>query len=136
MPRSTASRRRAIAGFTMIEVLVALSVVAVALASIGSLIATTVRGTRSIDRHLMFVETARGLEAGLPDRDQLKPGNISGETEGLRWRVDVLPFVGAMVDPREATPWIPQTVVMRLQSPNGTIFQLNTVRLRRREGGS
>ena len=135
MPRSTASRGRAVAGFSLIEVLVALAVVAVALAAIGSLIGTTVRGTRSIDQHLTFVETARALEAGLPDRAQLKPGNMSGETGGFQWRVDVLPFVGPMVDPRQPTPWVPQTVVMRLQSPTGTIFQLNTVRLRRREGG-
>jgi general secretion pathway protein I len=133
--RSTAFKRRAIAGFTLIEVLVALSVVAVSLGAIGSLIATTVRGTRSIDQHLTFVETARALEAGLPDREQLKPGNMSGETAGFQWRVDVMPFVGTMVDPRQPTPWMPQTVVMRLQSPSGTIFQLNTVRLRRREGG-
>jgi general secretion pathway protein I len=135
LPRSTASRGRAVAGFSLIEVLVALAVVAVALAAIGSLIGTTVRGTRSIDQHLTFVETARALEAGLPDRGQLKPGNMSGETGGFQWRVDVLPFVGPMVDPRQPTPWVPQTVVMRLQSPTGTIFQLNTVRLRRREGG-
>jgi general secretion pathway protein I len=135
LPRSTASRGRAVAGFSLIEVLVALAVVAVALAAIGSLIGTTVRGTRSIDQHLTFVETARALEAGLPDRAQLKPGNMSGETGGFQWRVDVLPFVGPMVDPRQPTPWVPQTVVMRLQSPTGTIFQLNTVRLRRREGG-
>ena len=54
MLRFTVSRRRAVAGFTLIEVLVALSVVAVALAAIGSLIATTVRGTRSIDRRRGF----------------------------------------------------------------------------------
>ena len=43
-------RRHGEAGFTLIEVLVALAVLAVALAAIGSLMATTVRGTRSIDR--------------------------------------------------------------------------------------
>ena len=127
--------RRAVAGFTLIEVLVALSVVAVSLASIGSLIATTVRGTRSLDTHLTQVETARAITTALPDRDQLKPGTISGEVAGHRWRVDVLPFIAANVDPRQPTPWVPQTVVVRVQSPAGPIMQINTVRLRRREGG-
>jgi general secretion pathway protein I len=113
-------------------VLVALSVVAVALAAIGSLIATTVRGTRSLDVHLTLVETARMIATALPDRDALKPGNFSGEMAGHRWRVDVLPFNFARVDPRVA-PWVPQTVVIRIQSPSGPVLRLNTVRLRRRE---
>lgn len=135
MSRSTRSKRRAVAGFTLIEVLVALSVVAVSLASIGALIATTVRGTRSLDQRLTRVETARAIATALPDRDQLNPGNFSGETAGHRWRVDVLPFIAANVDPRQPTPWVPQTIVLRVQSPAGPIMQINTVRLRRREGG-
>lgn len=136
MSRSTPSERsRAVAGFTLIEVLVALSVVAVSLTSIGALIATTVRGTRSLDLHLTQVETARAIGTALPDRDQLNFGSLSGEAAGHRWRIDVLPFVAANVDPRLPTPWIPQTVVLRVQSPTGPIMQINTVRLRRREGG-
>jgi general secretion pathway protein I len=136
LSRSTRFRRRqAVAGFTLIEVLVALSVVAVSLASIGSLIATTVRGTRSLDTHLTQVETARAISTALPDRGQLKSGNLSGEVAGHRWRIDVLPFVAANIDPRQPTPWVPQTIVIRVQSPAGPIMQINTVRLRRREGG-
>ena len=136
MSRSTRSRfGRAVDGFTLIEVLVALSVVAVSLTSIGALIATTVRGTRSLDMHLTRVEAARAIATALPDRDQLKPGSFSGETAGHRWRIDVLPFIAANVDPRQPTPWVPQTVVLRVQSPTGSIMQINTVRLRRREGG-
>jgi general secretion pathway protein I len=133
--RWIARSRRAVAGFTLIEVLVALTVVAVSLASIGALMATTVRGTRSLDVHLTQVETARAIATALPDRDQLKPGNFSGEVAGHRWRVDVLPFIAANVDPRLPTPWVPQTIVLRVQSPSGPIMQINTVRLRRREGG-
>jgi general secretion pathway protein I len=125
--------RRGTAGFMLIEVLVALAVVAVALAAIGSLIATTVRGARSLDTHLMLAETARMIATALPDRDQFKAGNFSGELAGHRWRVDVLPFTFTGVDPQIPTPWVPQTVVIRIQSPSGPILQFNTVRLRRRE---
>lgn len=128
-------RRRASAGFSLIEVLVALSVVAVALSAIGSLVATSVRGTRSLDVHLTMVETARAIVTGLPDREQLAIGSFAGEAAGHRWRVDVLPFTATNVDPRLPTPWIPQTVVLRVQSPAGPIFQIDTVRLRRRTGG-
>jgi len=122
------------AGFMLIEVLVALAVVAVALAAIGSVIATTVRGARSLDVHLMLVETARMVTTALPDRNALKPGNFSGELAGHNWRVDVLPFVFTGLDPRLPTPWVPETVIVRVQSPSGPILQVNTVRLRRREG--
>lgn len=136
MPRSArASRRRGTAGFTLIEVVIALAVIAVALAAIGSVIATTVRGARSIDTKLMLIETARAIETALPDRETFKPGNFSGEMSGHRWRVDVLPFIFTNVDPRLPTPWVPLTVVVRIQSPNGPVLQVNTVRLRRREGG-
>jgi len=136
LPRSArASRRRGTAGFTLIEVVIALAVIAVALAAIGSVIATTVRGARSIDTKLMLIETARAIETALPDRETFKPGNFSGEMSGHRWRVDVLPFIFTNVDPRLPTPWVPLTVVVRIQSPNGPVLQVNTVRLRRREGG-
>jgi len=64
-------------GFTLVEVLVALSVVAISLAAIGSLIAVTTRGARAVGLHLTLVETARSITTGLPDRDQLALGNMS-----------------------------------------------------------
>lgn len=132
MFRSSGSdRREAIAGFTLIEVLVALSVVAITLSAIGSLIAVNVRGVRAVTQHLPLVETARAIVTGLPDRNQLNPGSLSGEIAEHRWRVDVLPFNADFIDPA-ATTWMPQTVVVRVQAPGGNILQVNSVRLRRR----
>ena len=118
-------------GFTLIEVLVALSVVAISLAAIGSLIAVTTRGARAVGLHLTLVETARLIITGLPDRDRLVPGNFSGESASHRWRVDVLPFHADFINPTQSN-WSPQTVVVRVQSPAGKILQVNTVRLRRK----
>src|SRR4051794_14022727 len=84
--RSTpCEHRRTDAGFTLVEVLVALGVLAIALAAIGSLMATTVRGTRSIETHLTLVETGRAIMTGLPDRGQLAIGSFSGEIAEHRW---------------------------------------------------
>jgi len=127
--------RRAERGFTLIEVVVALGLVAVLLTAIGSLVATTVRGSTSIDQHVALVETARAIEAALPERADLIPGSFSGEMAGHRWRVDVLPFVSNFVDPRLPTLWIPQTVVIRVRSPGGAMLQINTIRLRKRTEG-
>jgi general secretion pathway protein I len=113
-------------------VLVALAVVAVSLSSLGMLIATTTRGTRSIERHLIELETARSILAALPDRDQLAPGNLTGERAGRRWRVDVLPFVAPDIDPQLTTKWTPQAITVTVQSPDGGSTQVETIRLRRR----
>ena len=126
------SGAKTIRGFTLIEVLVALAVVAISLAAIGSLIAVTTRGARAVGLHLTLIETARSIITGLPDRDQLEFGNLSGESAGHRWRLDVLPFYADFVDPQAPTVWMPQTVVVRVQSPSGKVLQVNTVRLRRK----
>src|SRR3954471_19897836 len=119
-------------GFTLIEVLVALSVLAISLAAIGSLISVTTRGGRAVGLYPSRAVSARPLFTGLPDRDQLAPGNMSGESASHRWRVDVLPFYADFVDPRDPTVWTPQTVVVRVESPSGKVLQVNTVRLRRK----
>jgi general secretion pathway protein I len=124
--------RHGTAGFTIIEVLVALAVAAVLLAAIGSLIASSVRGARMLEQHVALVETARAIEAGLPKRDELAPGTLSGELAGHRWRVEVAPTIDA--GPDSATAWLPQAVVITVRSPAGSVLQLNTVRLRRRSG--
>jgi general secretion pathway protein I len=132
--RSTEHPRRREAGFTLIEVLVALAVVATALAAIGSLVAANVRGTRAIDQRLALIETGRAILTGLPGRERLAPGNSTGEIADHRWRVDVMPFAASFVDPRKPTPWVPQAVVVRVQSPGGQILRLDSVRLQRGQG--
>ena len=80
------------AGFTLIETLVALAIIAIVLGTIGSVIATTAKGTRSIDQRLALAGTAETLLADLPARAVLKPGRQSGELAGSRWRLDVAPM--------------------------------------------
>jgi general secretion pathway protein I len=122
------------AGFTIIEALVALVVVAVSLAAIGSVVAANVRNTHTVESRLDLLQTARGIVAGLPDRGALKPGDLRGQSGDYSWRVDVMPFAADFVDPAASTPWVPQAVVVRVEAPSGEILRLDTVRLRRRGG--
>jgi len=126
--------RKSDAGFTMIEALVALGVIAISLAAIGSLVASNVRATRRVDDRLSVVETARGALTGLPDRSSLALGDFSGQIGDNRWRVDVLPFRADFVDPSRATQWVPQAVVIRVESPTGQELRVDTVRLRSAAG--
>jgi len=112
-------------------VVVTLAVIAAILLSIGSLVRVAVRGTQALDDHLVLVEAARAIEAGLPDRDNLTVGTLSGERDGQLWRVDVLPFPGAL-DAQAKTPWVPLTASVTVQTPGGTRLKITTVRLSRR----
>jgi general secretion pathway protein I len=125
-------RRSGSAGFTLIEALVALAVVAAVLASIGSVIAVNARGIRAADQRLALAGVASSVLAGLPRRDALRPGTQSGELAGHRWRVDVSPLVAGLVGP---SVWVPMAVTVRVQALDGPATQLTTVRLVRRSGG-
>lgn len=119
-----------VAGFTLIEVLVALAIVAAVLSSIGAVIATSVKGTRSIDQRLALTGAAETLLAELPARNLLKPGRQSGELAGHRWRIDVSPMNTSVADDAPQNPrFVPLAVTLRLQAPDGPAIQLTTVRL-------
>jgi general secretion pathway protein I len=118
-------------GFTLVEVLVALAVLAVSLTAIGSLVAVNIRGTWKLDQRLASVQTARAIIADLPDRTMLGTAILSGAAGGSRWRVGVRPFAAGFIDPRQATFWVPQAVTLNVQSAGGRVLQINTVRLGR-----
>jgi len=127
-------RKHASGGFTLIEVLVALGVIAASLAAIGATVAVAMRGAQSIDRRVAFRETLRALVTSLPDRRDLGGGSATGVAAGFRWRLDIAPFVATFVDPQAPTPWQPTAVVITVQSPAGQQIQINTIRLRKRPG--
>lgn len=116
-------------GFTLIEALVALAIIAAVLSSIGAVIATTVKGSRSIDQRLALTGAAETLLAALPERKLLKPGRQSGEIAGHRWRIDVAPLNAAAQQVPETSPFVPLVVTMVLQAPGGLAISITTVRL-------
>jgi general secretion pathway protein I len=120
------------AGFTLIEVLVAIAVVAITLAAIGSLTASASRGVRTLEQHLALVETARTVASTLPARDQPIPATLGGDIYGHRWRVDALPYTGGGIAAVPDSPWFPETLKIRVQSSTGAIIGVETVRLQRR----
>ena len=135
MYRSRGPRcRRPTAGFTLIEVVVALAVVAAVLAAIGGMMATTMRGVRAVDQRLALVTTARTVMAGRPGREKLRPGRLRGELAGHRWQVDVRPYVADFVDPKRPTLWAPVAVAVTVQAPGGLALRIDTVRLLRGSG--
>jgi general secretion pathway protein I len=128
------ARRTARAGFTLIEAVVALALLAVFLAVLGPLIGSSAHGVRSLEQHLALLETARLVATSVPSRDQLAAGELAGDMAGLRWRVAVSPFFGGDTATVTDSRWMPQTVVLRVQSPSGGMVSIETVRLQRKPG--
>jgi general secretion pathway protein I len=132
-PVTSLSTERRDAGFTIIEVLVALALVAVVIVAIGSLMATNVRGVRSFERHVALMQATRtAMMTVIPPRDQLEPGTSSGDSEGYRWTVDVTPLGGDWAVTNSSSSWIPELVRVRVRSPGGATSDIRTVRLMKR----
>ena len=116
-------------GFTLIEALVALAIIAAVLSSIAAVIGTTVKGTRMIDQRLALTGAAETLFAALPPRNLLKPGRQSGELAGHRWRIDIAPLNLAVHEVPPTSPFVPLAVNLRMQASGGPAIQITTVRL-------
>jgi general secretion pathway protein I len=125
------------AGFTIIEVLIALAIVAVSIVAIGSLMATNVRGVKSLEQHVALMQTARTvMTAGLPPRADLHPGTSSGQIDDYRWTVEVTPLGGDWAVPDADIPWAPELVRVRVKSPTGAVSDIRTVRLMQKKKSS
>jgi general secretion pathway protein I len=120
-------------GFTVIEAVVALALVAVVLTAIGWLVGTNSRGVRSLEQHVALMETARLIAIGMPRNGEPLPDELAGEMSGYRWQMRVSPFFeesSIVPDSR----FIPQRIELRVRSPSGAIVSLETVRLQNRSG--
>jgi general secretion pathway protein I len=121
------------AGFTIIEVLIALAIIAVCIVAIGSLTATNVRGVRSLEQHVGLMQGARAvMTAALPAHANLHAGTLSGQMDDYRWTVDVTALGGGWTVPNADTSWTPELVRVRVQSPSGAVYDVRTVRLMRK----
>src|SRR5580700_12079393 len=139
--RSEIRPPRGSAGFTMIEVLVAIAVLAVVLGAIGAVVGNTVRTIRSVDRRLPLLETAQNLIVSLPARDALQPGTQSGTSGEFRWRIDAVllnrnvpdnaaaALSTAATDTPPKVNWMPLSITVRVQGSEGPPVRLDTVRL-------
>jgi general secretion pathway protein I len=122
-----------VAGFTIIEVLIALAVVAVSVVAIGSVMSTNVRGVRLLEQHVTLMQTARSImTTGIPPRAELGLVASSGQIDGYQWKIDVGPLGEDWTVPGADVAWIPTFVRVRVRSPSGAVSDLRTVRLMHR----
>ncbi|WP_315742173.1 MULTISPECIES: type II secretion system protein J [unclassified Bradyrhizobium] len=118
------------AGFTIIEVLIALAVVAVSIVAIGQVMSTNARGVRSLENHVALVQSAQTVLAmQIPQRSALAPGQLSGRNGETRWQIDIGPVGDDWISDKDDVNWIPELVKVRVRGPAGGMITLETVRL-------
>ena len=120
-------------GFTIIEVLIALAVVAVSIVAIASVMSTNARGVQSLGQHVVLMQAARRvMTAEIPPRAEFRPGALTGQLDDHRWQIDIRPLGGGWDVPDAKVAWLPQLVKIRVQSSSGVAFDLQTIRLAKR----
>ena len=117
------------AGFTLIEALAALGVMAAGLAAIGALANSSLRAGIYVERHLIEIETARVIMTGLPGRAALPYGRLTGSLDSHQWRIDSTPVAATVKG--DAGAWTPQGIALMVRSPSGAMLEIDTIRLRR-----
>ena len=128
MSLSTNPDERRSAGFTLVEALAALTIMAIGMAAIGELSNTSLRSSLHVERHLAEIETARKIVAGMPARKDLS-GRLSGVLDSHKWRLDAAPFPNSLARANSVSAWQPQYLALRVLAPNGGVVEIDTIRL-------
>ncbi len=117
------------AGFTLLEALVALAVMGAGLAAIGTLANSSLHVGLYTERHLAEIESARKIIAGMPARNALPYGRLTGSVDAHEWRIDSAPV--SMTAASGETSWTPQSIALLVRSPFGATIEIDTIRLRK-----
>ncbi|MGJ5200924.1 PulJ/GspJ family protein [Bradyrhizobium sp. HKCCYLRH1030] len=123
---------RSDAGFTLIEVLVALAIVSVSIIAIGAVVSRNAASVRKLEQHVTLVTDMRlALATMLADRGRLQPGRIDQRSGSGAVVLQVRPLGGDWNEPAGQTGWIPEAVTLRVKTGSGAVADVQTVRLAR-----
>jgi general secretion pathway protein I len=127
--RSARSKPSRISGFTLLEALVALAVMGAGLAAIGALANSSLHAGLFTGRHIAEIESARKIIAGMPARDVLPYGRLTGSVDAHQWWIDSHPVSAPVVS--GGNSWTPQSISLLVRSPFGAVIEIDTIRLHR-----
>ena len=118
------------AGFTLIEVLVALAVVSVSIVAIGAVVARNAYAVRKFEQHVTLVSDTRlALTTALADRGRLQPGVLDQRSGTGSVVLRINPLGGDWEQPTGQQGWVPEAVTMRVRTGSGAVAEVQTVLL-------
>ena len=118
------------AGFTLVEVLVALAVCGALVAAMSPVFGWNIMQSRQAATRLSMAAAERSLLEALPGRGQLKTGLASGTLGDISWRMNVLPMRAS--EQGIETNWLPYRINVQMVGPDGITGGFETIRLGRK----
>jgi general secretion pathway protein I len=122
-------RRRGQAGFTLIEVLAALTILAVVLGVGYRILGDGLAGIRQAELRAGALAIAEAQMAALGVERVLEPGRWEGEGEGYRWTLTITPRIDPPFDAAASVGMAAFRVEVAVTDPRGAILSLATTRL-------
>ena len=126
--KTASTPQRAIRGFTLLEILVALSILAVALGALLQSFSTGLRGLGAAEAHAMALMHARSQLAKVGTLIPLVPGEHTGVADDFTWTVSVQPFDPDDREAPAAGAIVPYRLGVTVSWPRGGRIELTTMR--------
>ncbi len=118
-------------GFTLLEALVALAVMAAGLAAIGRLGYSSLAAVQRAETRLALTSAARAALTALPERQSMRDGETKGTIFDDEWRLDAARYTGVAAGGPLKSAWVPQALKLSVSDARGNLLIVETVRLRR-----
>lgn len=125
-----ARRERATAGFTLLEALIAITILALSLSALLSLYNTGLRGVAAIDGNMRARLLAQSVMAEMSHERALKSGKAQGRSDQFTWTLTVAPYEEPEPG-QQRSPWALHHLVVTVSWPHGRQIELQTLRMLR-----
>jgi prepilin-type N-terminal cleavage/methylation domain-containing protein len=117
-------------GFTLLEALTAIVILALSLSTLMAAYRTGLQGVAAIDDHLRARLLAQSVLAEWTQYRILQPGRFQGRLDRFTWTVAIMPFDEAGGTYRQQSDqWKLHKLTVGVSWPHGRQIELNTLRL-------
>lgn len=116
-------------GFTLIEMVVALAILAMVLGALFQSFSSGLRTMGVAEQHLKAALIAESTLARYADRNLLLEPGETGETDGFGWSAQVTPMQDEDLPQPPDVPWQAYRVDVTVSWPPGRSIRLSSVRL-------
>lgn len=127
--KTVRSKRAGLRGFTLLEILVALSILAVALGAILQSFSSGLRSLGAAEAHALALMHARSQLAKVGPLIPLEPGEQTGAAGEFEWTVSVRLFESPEGDPVLDPVLVSYQLDVTVTWPGGGQVELTTIRV-------